>query len=178
MKIIFLDIDGVLNYMGSNLIDKSCLKQLRRVVEKTGAKIVLISTWKQFLDNEILKDLSEKDKENFLYHRDLLNETLSGEIEMIDIVEDYFSIVDAEVSHTTVSLADLEGEDDAGHGAWRSIEVKWWLEKHPEVESFVIIDDFDCEYHNYYPNNWVQPSWFRCGLSKELGDKAIKILNK
>ena len=177
MKIIFLDIDGVLNYMGSNLIDESCLKQLRRVAVETGAKIVLISTWKQFLDDEILKELSEKDKENFLYHRDLLNDTLNGELEMIDIVEDYFSFVDTKEVHSVLSLDDLS-EDEASHSAWRSIEVKWWLEKHPDVESFVILDDFDCEYHKYYPNNWVQPSWFRCGLSKELGDNAIEILNK
>ena len=53
MKVIFLDIDGVLNgeksrtrcagYIG---IDSDKLLRLKRIVEQTGAKIVLISTWK------------------------------------------------------------------------------------------------------------------------------------
>ena len=54
MNVIFLDIDGVLNctttqdkcgnYVG---IEDAKLSELKRIVEKTGAKIVLISTWKQ-----------------------------------------------------------------------------------------------------------------------------------
>lgn len=48
MKIIFLDIDGVLNHSGSKVFfENSCLKELKRVCSKTGAKIVLISSWKE-----------------------------------------------------------------------------------------------------------------------------------
>ena len=53
MKVIFLDIDGVLNcktttahcekYIG---IDSAKVKLLRKLVEKTGAIIVLTSSWK------------------------------------------------------------------------------------------------------------------------------------
>ena len=53
MKIIFLDIDGVLNcdttvescgnYLG---IDNSKLKLLAEIVDKTKAKVVLTATWK------------------------------------------------------------------------------------------------------------------------------------
>lgn len=176
MKIIFLDIDGVLNYMGSSTLDNVCVENLKYVVSKTGAKIVLISTWKQFLDDNILKDLSNKDKKEFLYYRELLNTTFINELKIIDIVEDYFSMVDAEVK-SVVSLSELS-EEECEHDAWRSVEVGRWLDKHPKVESFVIIDDFDCEYHKFYPNNWVQTSWFRDGLSKDLAEKAISILNK
>lgn len=54
MKIIFLDVDGVLNteksrsrcgnYIG---IDNDKLLRVKRIVIETGAKIVLVSTWKQ-----------------------------------------------------------------------------------------------------------------------------------
>lgn len=55
MKIIFLDIDGVLNHAGTEDhapggcigVDSKCVKALRLIVEATGAKIVLTSTWKE-----------------------------------------------------------------------------------------------------------------------------------
>lgn len=54
MNIIFLDIDGVLNeaYSQSRApngcigIDDDKVKRLRQIVDATGAKIVLVSSWK------------------------------------------------------------------------------------------------------------------------------------
>lgn len=68
MKIIFLDVDGVLNcptttercgkYSG---IDKNCLSRLKNVIDLTGAEIVLISTWKQrWVKNERLKFMQDE----------------------------------------------------------------------------------------------------------------------
>ena len=51
--VIFLDIDGVLNCQSSKSrcagfigIDNSKVKVLRKIVEQTSAKIVLVSSWK------------------------------------------------------------------------------------------------------------------------------------
>ena len=59
MKVIFLDIDGVLNtpssenrcgeYIG---IDDDKVERLKQIVEKTKAEIVLISTWKKYWRKE------------------------------------------------------------------------------------------------------------------------------
>lgn len=54
MKVIFLDIDGVLNNSFSKTqapsgvigIDSDKVKRLRQIVEATGAKLVLTSSWK------------------------------------------------------------------------------------------------------------------------------------
>ena len=54
MKVIFLDIDGVLNNEYSKTrapsgvigIDGDKVKRLRKIVESTGAKLVLTSSWK------------------------------------------------------------------------------------------------------------------------------------
>ena len=53
MKVIFLDIDGVLNCQSSKSschgmvgIDNDKVKRLKEIVKATGAKMVLISTWK------------------------------------------------------------------------------------------------------------------------------------
>jgi hypothetical protein len=53
MKVIFLDIDGVLNCAKTSnprklpyIVDKKLLARLKRLLERTGAKVVLSSTWR------------------------------------------------------------------------------------------------------------------------------------
>lgn len=52
MKIIFLDIDGVLNTYGAygihdpNSTKPECIERLNVILNETGAKIVIISSWK------------------------------------------------------------------------------------------------------------------------------------
>lgn len=54
MKALFLDVDGVLNCMddiidqGSLAINDKMLNNLKKIVEKTDAEIVLSSTWRLF----------------------------------------------------------------------------------------------------------------------------------
>ena len=177
MKIIFLDIDGVLNYQGSNLIDDGCLNNLRNIVKQTGAKIVLISTWKTFLDDDILMTLSDKDKESFLEHRALFYSVFKDDLEILDIVEDYFELSkENNKVEKEVLLSDIDDLDD--HSNWRSIEINRWLSKNSGIESFVIVDDFNCGYSKYYPNNWVGTYWFGHGLGDIDMEKAIKVLNR
>lgn len=56
MKIIFLDVDGVLNcrtdFKKSSLcLDKVKVKRLHKIVKTTKASIVLSSTWRKFYDH-------------------------------------------------------------------------------------------------------------------------------
>ena len=63
MKAIFIDVDGVLNcrstearcghYLG---IDDDKVQRLRRIVDATGALIVLVSSWKDGWDREYKED--------------------------------------------------------------------------------------------------------------------------
>lgn len=60
MKIIFLDIDGVLNStkydrerkQNDGNIDITRLALLKRLVDSTNAKIVLTSTWRKFWESD------------------------------------------------------------------------------------------------------------------------------
>ena len=68
MKVIFLDIDGVLNYAGCTArcgmymgVDDDRLRLLARLVKQTDAKIVLVSTWKH-----TWYKASDKDKQDSL----------------------------------------------------------------------------------------------------------------
>lgn len=52
-KIIFLDIDGVLNsHLTKEPIDLEKVRILREIVESSGAQLVLSSSWKVFNDPE------------------------------------------------------------------------------------------------------------------------------
>lgn len=68
MKVIFLDVDGVLNNTQTFLespfnccLDDYCLKQLCDILEKIDAKIVISSSWRH--DAEDLQFLMDKLKE-------------------------------------------------------------------------------------------------------------------
>jgi len=53
MKVIFLDIDGVLNCKATRnprdlpyVVDPKLLRRFKRLLDRTGAKVVLTSTWR------------------------------------------------------------------------------------------------------------------------------------
>lgn len=57
-KILFLDVDGVLNSLtsgGRYALKRPCLKRLENIVKETGCEIVLSSTWRK--DEYALKRL-------------------------------------------------------------------------------------------------------------------------
>ena len=58
-KIIFLDFDGVIVTFETrfNDIDPECAKHLKRVVDETGAFIVISSTWRKHHDFIDLKEM-------------------------------------------------------------------------------------------------------------------------
>lgn len=66
MKLIFLDIDGVLVTTGSLMagneykFDKVCVKNLLEIITITGAKIVISSSWREEMTLNQLKLLFEK----------------------------------------------------------------------------------------------------------------------
>lgn len=66
MKVIFLDVDGVLNsytfatemldaegvsIYNKDILDDRCLACLKQIVQRTGAEIVLSSTWRKTADS-------------------------------------------------------------------------------------------------------------------------------
>ena len=104
MKIIFLDIDGVLNYNGSQIIDEVCLSNLRYIVKETDARIVIISTWKECLDNNIFNNASEKEKAELLKVRNIFYSVFNGDLEILGTVENYFDNIDSSSSSNVSSL--------------------------------------------------------------------------
>lgn len=59
-KIVFLDCDGVISPIGGTLFSTSHMERLRRILIRTGAKIVLSSSWRvsEFGRSEVNKNLA------------------------------------------------------------------------------------------------------------------------
>ena len=150
-KIVFLDIDGVLNsdayadYMlteenidifNEDMLDERAIVQLKKIVEATDAEIVLSSSWRWYKDT-----------------RDTVHYQLRAK--GIDFVDTTPQEIDVTMS--------------------RGAEIKLWLDDHPEVKQFVILDDDDLRIKEYLPNH--VKTTFKYGLTREKAAEAIKILN-
>lgn len=171
MKVIFLDIEGVLNtketyerarrILGYTTmidleIDKFRLDYLKRIIEETDAKIVLSSSFRYFFTKENAKIWPTNFKGKKLY-----DTFMKYGIEIYDI--------------TPTNLNSREEQ------------IKAWLSKNDNVETFVIIDD-DPTAFNEYHDKLIQTSKIRqnyllsfmkesTGLCEENIDEAIDILN-
>ena len=173
MKIIFLDIDGVLNSekwykerfdkkLYPNLegyplceFDPLTIEQLNLLTDKTNAKIVISSTWRMGRTIDELKKLFEE-------------VGIKGEIIGI-------------TPHLTFS----DGHRvDRGNEIKRWIDlncIRWWdkmlsqKEKDITLESYVILDD-DHDMLLEQKDNFIKTSW-RDGLTALHTRKAIEILN-
>lgn len=132
-KVIFLDIDGVLNTQQHQqdlrarglatsdkwgaLFDPQAVSQLKHIIEQTGADIVLISSWK-FFGLETMKQMWSDRK---LPSR------------LLDITE-------ASSSDEMLLSIDLERGDC--FNPCKGVEIEAWLRQHPKFNAtYVIIDD-------------------------------------
>lgn len=131
MKVLFLDIDGVLNkhedYLvrceGQNsilIMNVTLVRRLEKILEETDAKVVLSSSWRN----------------------------IQGGREFVE--------------HMGISVMD---ETDNGPGC-RGDQIQRWLDAHPEVETYAIVDD-DSDMLDHQRKHFVQTE-FTYGLTEGL----------
>lgn len=148
MKIIFLDIDGVLNHSKSKVfIENGCLKELKRICQRTKAKIVMISSWKEVFLKDSYKDRPERKMFEKIF-------TKKNSMELVGVTK------------------------NLGDGDNRVLEVLDYLENHKRVNSFVILDDVNYGYREVFGEKYIQTDWNNGGLVVEKAEKAIYVLNK
>ena len=154
MKIIFLDIDGVMNNLrtiercGYNTgIESKALSLLREIVELTGAKICLVSSWKEFW----FKD----DKQS--------------QDEMANYLDTRMKEFGLEIWNKTAEIQK------------RGKEIVNFINRLKtqgiEVENFVIIDDEKLDYLEEGLIHYLVYTDYKQGLMVEDARKAIKILH-
>ena len=138
MKVLFLDVDGVVNNHRTPQtdgwpIDPYCAFLVGKIQIDTGCEIVLSSSWRHS-DDGIMA-----------------------------------------VQKKVVKLLDCTPTERAGMES-RGSEIKAWLEAHPEVTRYAILDDNRDMLDEQMPN-FFQTYFFCCGLTEDIANKVIKHLN-
>lgn len=156
MKIIFLDVDGVLNTYyteaktsnGATFVDDRKVHILKDIIDKTGAKIVLSSTWRigwKHLELSMKDTWAAKD---FIELRDKLREF---EIDLYDKTP----ILD--------KFMRCRGE-----------EIKMYLNNSKDdIEGYVIIDDLGGKWLRPCSSHLLQTSEY-----KGLQEKHVKVVER
>ena len=149
-RIIFLDIDGVLNRDGKDengnheYFNEGMVKELSYLVKKTNAKIILSSSWKGYFINYI-EGYGINDKN----------------------VTEFMKLLERE----NIKIYGMTPGGPLRGGISRPLEIRTWLAKYPEIESFVILNDDTFWDWGYLRQNVVTT---KTRLSK--ADKAAEIL--
>lgn len=152
MKIIFLDIDGVVNCISTKVrapskvvgVEQRLISRIKQIVEATGAKLVLSSTWRQ---DWFYEHMGGND---WPYLRD---EFAKQNLYFID--------------HTPL-------HKDRNRGR----EIQDWLENTSyDVTSYVIIDDEMYDIRDLHKGHMVKTS-YGYGIEPKAVDLAIEILRK
>lgn len=169
MKVVFLDIDGVLNSrrsfiafsgivgkhlpneefihtMARTTIDPVAVGMINALCEETAANIVLSSTHRHFFQHRFKQDK-----------------------EMMNIKCQHYL-------NTLGLTANLVGMTPRTDDAFRGEEIDMFLISHPEIEKFVIIDD-DLDFHVHH-NDYLVHVDNHIGFSANDFSRAVQILNK
>lgn len=158
MKVIFLDIDGVLNnhktLTNSFAINctarawsKESCKVLKEAVEKTGASIVVSSTWRLDAMDEVTIGLNK-----------------AGIPTPIGKTPSMHGIYSPKPPHEFIC------ESIRGH------EIEQWLSENTQVTHYVIIDDNSDMLPDQLENHFVQTDMYDGGLKQEHLARILEIL--
>lgn len=151
MKLLFLDIDGVLNserYVREHkdergvLIDKNKMLFLKHIIEKTGAFIVLTSSWREHWGRfpEFCDDCGNR-------------------------INDIFADFGLKIYDKTPI-----------NRYCRESQIKDYIDSIENVESFAILDDMYLS-ADFIGDRFVRTSNFKDGLSEADVQNIINILN-
>lgn len=167
-KIIFLDVDGVLNYSNytnnaTNDIDPVKVKMLAELCNKTNAKVVITSSWRgsEHYTPHIYTVLR-----NVL---DTYNVPVIGDAPYINL----------EFSQQTPSTIDAIDCNTFKYGTGRGAEVKQYIDEH-HIKKYVIFDDEDWDWKSYgLAEHWCKSTYYdeyNGGLQQNHINKAITLL--
>ena len=149
MKILFLDVDGVLNnddwawemfnkyrieVYRNNILYQPHLVQLRRIINETGAKIVISSSWRKI--PSAYADLKR-----------------------------WLQMYGMEVYGETPYVGGIRGDD---------IEAWFKRNENEDIETYAILDD-DTDMGQHYGH--LINTFYMEGLTQEMADKCIAMLN-
>lgn len=152
MKILFLDFDGVITtYQSKWKIDMNKVKIINNICDRTDAKIVVTSSWRIGYAG-VVTAFHESLKQYFIKHE----------------YEGIFKYIFDKFINNIVGMTDSVG-------TCRGNEIKFYINEHPEVKNYVIIDD-DSDMFDYQLFNFVQTDTYE-GITERDAKLCIDILN-
>ena len=155
MKIIFLDVDGVLNcrhteesIAGFVFVSEDKILLLKEIIDRTGAQVVLSSTWRW----------------GWAYKERNPNST-SNDVMLFEALQERLAEFGIELMDYTPELG------------MRSWEINDWLDKHQGegIESYVVLDDRADELYDH--EEQLVETDLEYGLTQEDVEQAVNILN-
>lgn len=158
--VVFLDIDGVCNHRRlyaelsgkrgqtepADWLDPACVARVDALCARTGAVVVISSSWREYLQTH------ERVAE-VLASRGLTARVVDGTPRLIDMVA--LAAADPATAET------------------RWTEVRAWLDAHPEVTRWVILDD--CDWPGFPPARFVRTD-IRVGITDDDAERAARVL--
>lgn len=164
MKVLFLDIDGVLNTNHANIDPELCAK-VERVLNATGAVIVLSSAWRNLIEAPM------GTPEHYAEARNLLVGNGMTEKLFESIISQTGSVVEWDNEEGIYLM--VGGE--RGH---RAREIMEWLEYwHGKVEAWAVVDDMGLWVDGLPAGHTVLTSG-RTGITDADADELTQILQR
>lgn len=160
MKVIFLDFDGVLNNQGSFLFET----RRRRDQKIQGLK-------------GVQHTLCHVNASNFQHILDTYKEVkvvVSSTWRLLhDVPELQGIFAEYLIDHTRI--IGCTGVDKVGND--RGVEIQNYLDKHPEITHYIVIDDNDWGIVAAHPpEKFVKTDWYFGGLTFGHAEEAIQKL--
>lgn len=162
MKVIFLDIDGVLNAHQFSVaskscsIDQGCVRQFNRVLEATDAKVVISSAWRYMM-------LRTDDSEPAMTMRGFEYMLRTHGMPRMDII-----------GHTRSD--EYAGRNGHDNQSVRGKLIRLWLAENPGlVDRYVVLDDDADDVLLTMPFIKTNGS---VGLTEQDAERAIEMLQE
>ncbi len=156
MKVIFLDFDGVIStYKSGWNLDSDKMNLVKKIVDETGAKIVISSSWRQ--------------------------NTLEDTLELVTGASGHYKGTPLLVSDVVIGITkrmfsrSYNGEA-RDMGVPRGVEIAEYLTEHSDITNYVILDD-DSDMLLEQKDHFIQTDSY-LGINEDDVEQAIKILNK
>ena len=153
-KLIFLDIDGVLDtYKSRYQLDPVLMERLGTLLAHTDAKIVVSSSWRSNDVASTVEFMTDPDNPS--------------------VGNNPFSFTDKVVGITPILYSVIDGDID--RPATRGEEIAAYLKDHP-CDNSVILDDCEEMQRDQWPNFVLVND--EVGLTDKDVEKAVSILNQ
>ena len=158
MKVIFLDIDGVLNseeFLKNNqneMIDRNNVSILKKVIDKTEAVIVMSSAWRFWFDDNMMP----KDG----YSQCLYDVLCEFDISLFGKTPDF-------------STEEIRTQKTFSHV--KAKEIIAWLSEHGPIDKYVVLDDLDLK--NEEINSHLVRTNVKVGITENDIKRVINMIN-